>query len=152
MGSLCDGIRPLGFEFRIMCLEGSVISLISPSSGGSQFSLYVRKSGLKPDSFHLFVSGNLKIFESGREGGTNFGSNTVVIPLWYILLGLRHRQFCNNKIQLIVWWDQKHFSAYLPGKDRKLMHMHHVVTWPRSDVPQKSTNLNIAKEDGGGVL
>ena len=29
------GIRLPGFEFRILCLEGSVISLISPSSGGS---------------------------------------------------------------------------------------------------------------------
>ena len=28
-------LRPPGFEFRILCLEGSVISLISPSSGGS---------------------------------------------------------------------------------------------------------------------
>ena len=29
------GLRPPGFKFRILCLEGSVISLISPSSGGS---------------------------------------------------------------------------------------------------------------------
>ena len=29
------GLRPPGFEFRILCLEGSVISIISPSSGGS---------------------------------------------------------------------------------------------------------------------
>ena len=29
------GLRPPTFEFRILCLEGSVISLISPSSGGS---------------------------------------------------------------------------------------------------------------------
>ena len=29
------GLRPPGFEFRIMCLEGSVISRISPSSGAS---------------------------------------------------------------------------------------------------------------------
>ena len=29
------GLRPPGFEFRILCLEGSVFSLISPSSGGS---------------------------------------------------------------------------------------------------------------------
>ena len=29
------GLGPLGFEFRILCLEGSVLSLISPSSGGS---------------------------------------------------------------------------------------------------------------------
>ena len=33
VGSL--GLRPPGFEFRILCLEGSVISLISPSSGSS---------------------------------------------------------------------------------------------------------------------
>ena len=29
------GLRYPGFKFRILCLEGSVISLISPSSGGS---------------------------------------------------------------------------------------------------------------------
>ena len=33
-GSVLD-LRPPGREFRIMCLEGSVISFISPSSGGS---------------------------------------------------------------------------------------------------------------------
>ena len=37
------GLRPLGFEFRILCLEGSVISFISPSSGGSP-GLYVHKN------------------------------------------------------------------------------------------------------------
>ena len=41
VGSLRDrevavlGLRPPGFEFRILCLEGSVISLIISSSGGS---------------------------------------------------------------------------------------------------------------------
>ena len=29
------GLRPPGLEFRILCLEGSVILFISPSSGGS---------------------------------------------------------------------------------------------------------------------
>ena len=29
------GLRPSGLEFWILCLEGSVISFISPSSGGS---------------------------------------------------------------------------------------------------------------------
>ena len=29
------GLRPPGFVFRILCLEDSVISIISPSSGGS---------------------------------------------------------------------------------------------------------------------
>ena len=29
------GLRPPGLEFRILCLEDSVISFISPSSGGS---------------------------------------------------------------------------------------------------------------------
>ena len=34
------GLRPPGLEFRILCLE-------------AQFSLYMHKGGLKPDSFHL---------------------------------------------------------------------------------------------------
>ena len=29
------GLRPPGLEFRILCLEDSVISIISPISGGS---------------------------------------------------------------------------------------------------------------------
>ena len=33
-GSLL-GLRPPGLEFRILCLEDSVISIVSPSSGGS---------------------------------------------------------------------------------------------------------------------
>ena len=37
------GLRLPGFEFQILCLEGSVISHVS---------LYVHKSGLKPDSWH----------------------------------------------------------------------------------------------------
>ena len=43
------GLKSLGLEFRIMSLEGSVISFISPSSWGytaqfrAQFSLYVHK-------------------------------------------------------------------------------------------------------------
>ena len=47
------GLRPPGFEYRILCLESSVISLISPSSGGSPC-LYVHKSGLKPDTFYFW--------------------------------------------------------------------------------------------------
>ena len=54
MASLCDREVAYWTEFRILCLKGSVISFISPSSGGLvQFSLYVHKGGLKPHSFHL---------------------------------------------------------------------------------------------------
>ena len=53
-GSVLD-LRPPGLIFQILCLEDSVISIISTSSGGSpgQLSLSVHKGGLKPDSFHL---------------------------------------------------------------------------------------------------
>ena len=54
------GPRPPGLEFRILCLEDSVISFISPSSGGSPGlvkPMYVHKGGgLKPDSFHFSVN------------------------------------------------------------------------------------------------
>ena len=33
--NIVGSLRPLGFEFQILCLEVSVISLISLSSGGS---------------------------------------------------------------------------------------------------------------------
>ena len=48
------GIRPPGLEFRVLCLQGSVISFISLSSVVllAQFSLYLHKCGLKP---HLFI-------------------------------------------------------------------------------------------------
>ena len=46
------GLRPPGLEFRILCLEDSVISIISPSSGGSPGPV-VHKGGLKPDSCHF---------------------------------------------------------------------------------------------------
>ena len=34
------GLRPPGLEFRVLCLEDSVISIISPSSGGSPGLVY----------------------------------------------------------------------------------------------------------------
>ena len=45
------GLRPPGLEFRILCLEDSVISIISPFQEIllAQFSLYVHRGGLKPD-------------------------------------------------------------------------------------------------------
>ena len=57
------GLRPPGREFRIMCLEDSVISIISPSSGGSpgQVNPYVHKGGLKPDSSHFILFTKIKI-------------------------------------------------------------------------------------------
>ena len=48
-GSVLD-LRPPGLEFRIICLEVSDISFISPSSGGWVFN-YVFKSDLKLHSF-----------------------------------------------------------------------------------------------------
>ena len=48
----CSASDLQGFNFCVLCLEGSVISLISPHL--ARFSLYVHKSGLKPDS--LFFS------------------------------------------------------------------------------------------------
>ena len=38
------GIRTPGFEFQALCLEGSVISLISLSSGGSSGPIYPVKA------------------------------------------------------------------------------------------------------------
>ena len=50
------GLRQPGLEFRTLCLEGSVISSISPFSAVllAQFSLYVHESRLKPHSFISF--------------------------------------------------------------------------------------------------
>ena len=51
------GYRPPGFEFRILYLEGKVISPTSPSSGGSPGPIYpvCALSGLKLNSFHFHV-------------------------------------------------------------------------------------------------
>ena len=47
------GLRPPGLEFRILCLEDHPQEVPL-----AQFSLYVHKGGLKPDSFHLFSLGD----------------------------------------------------------------------------------------------
>ena len=54
------GFRPPGLEFRILRLEDSDISFISPSSGGflAQFSLYVHKGGLSPIYFISYLNIN----------------------------------------------------------------------------------------------
>ena len=64
VGSLRDRevaclLRPPGLEFQILCVEDSGISLISHPQEVllAQFSLYVHKGGLKPDSFHLQTVG-----------------------------------------------------------------------------------------------
>ena len=51
------GLRPPGLEFRILCLEDSVITISHHPQEVllAQFSLYVHEDGLKPDSFH-FIS------------------------------------------------------------------------------------------------
>ena len=48
------GLRPPGLEFRILCLEDTQSSHHPQAVILAQFSLSVHKSGLKPDSFHLF--------------------------------------------------------------------------------------------------
>ena len=53
------GLRPPGAEWRIMCLEGSVILFISVNPQEvlmAQFSLNVHKGGLKPYSFHFYFT------------------------------------------------------------------------------------------------
>ena len=56
----CSASARQGPNFRILCLEDSVISIISINHPQkvllAQFSLYVHKGGLKPDSFHFAVS------------------------------------------------------------------------------------------------
>ena len=57
------GFRPPGLEFRILCLEGSVISFILPSSGGSPDPVY-----------HICAQGWPKTpFISLTPGGSQFG-------------------------------------------------------------------------------
>ena len=55
------GLRPPGLEFRIVCLEDSVISFISPSSGED-----VHKGDLKPDSFN-FICHSVETREARRS-------------------------------------------------------------------------------------
>ena len=53
------GLRQPGLEFRILCLKDSVISQSSHHPREvvlAQFSLYVHKGGLKPDSFHFIIA------------------------------------------------------------------------------------------------
>ena len=51
------GLRPPGLDFLIPCLQGSVISFISLSSGGSPGSLaHVHKGGLKPPLLNFYAN------------------------------------------------------------------------------------------------
>ena len=52
------GLKPPGFEFQILCLEGSVISFFSSSYKVilTQFSLCVHKGGIKPHLFDVYMS------------------------------------------------------------------------------------------------
>ena len=49
------GLRPPGLDFRILCLEDSVISFISPSSGGSPGPVYPICAQRWPDTFHFCI-------------------------------------------------------------------------------------------------
>ena len=91
------GLRPPGLEFRILCLEDSVISIISPSSGGSpaQFSLYVHKGGRKPDSFH-FQTQDLK-FEPWLSEAEHVTSRSRRLPTKL------HLYECAGKNILFLW-------------------------------------------------
>ena len=78
------GLRPPGLEFRILCLENSVISIISPSSGGSQFSLCVHKGGLKPDSFHF----SFGLYLTQRQKKKNVMLNNIKLDTYIELLAV----------------------------------------------------------------
>ena len=71
-GSVFD-LRPPGLEFRIICLEVSVISFISPFSGGLAYN-YVFKGGLKLHSFTSVIIFEtifwlMSVGETGPGGG-----------------------------------------------------------------------------------
>ena len=89
------GLRPPGLRFRILCLEDSVISFISPSSGCSpaQFSLYVHKVGLKPDS--LYFTWTLSLSRLTDKWSANPESMDR-LPRWDILTLTALNIFCIN--------------------------------------------------------
>ena len=61
------GLRPPGLEFRILCLECQLSSQSSHHPQEAllaQFSLYVHKGGLKPDSFHFHFCVRITSFSS----------------------------------------------------------------------------------------
>ena len=55
-------LRPPGLAFRILCLEGSVISFISSFSGGSPGPVKPIDIWLKPHSFHFILLQGRYIF------------------------------------------------------------------------------------------
>ena len=65
------GLRPPGFEFLILFME-AMSSHHPQECLLAQFSLYVHKSGLKPDSFHFILT-------AGTE--TSLGRNSVLLDL-----------------------------------------------------------------------
>ena len=72
------GLRPPGLEFRILCLEDSVISFISPSSGGSPGPVYPICAQRWPKArFILFLSPVPPDKMSGRLGESAERPNCV---------------------------------------------------------------------------
>ena len=65
------GLRPPGLEFRILCLEDSVISVISPSSGGSPGPVYPICAQRWPKA--RFISFHFKMSLHDLGNTTDFG-------------------------------------------------------------------------------
>ena len=98
------GLRPPGLEFRILCLEGSVTSFISPSSGGSPEPVWhiwseilineILINEYNRDHIHCAVQWVISGANIKRPGGKNGGNEKM---------GDNGEESCNS-----VWWTLKH--------------------------------------------
>ena len=102
-------LRPPGLELRIMCLEETVSSHSSHHSQEvllAQFSLYVHKGGLKPDSFHLahFLFRIYMNTDTAVEGAAVTCDVGDLLRCGFVTDGLKYDRFgipeCNQMLQV----------------------------------------------------
>ena len=79
------GLRPPGPEFRILCLEGSVISFISPSSGGYPGPVCSQRCCRRGVMRHNILIGVFCIRSRDRAHLNTLLRKKVAICNWYIL-------------------------------------------------------------------
>ena len=79
------GLRPPGLEFRILCLEGSVISFISPSSGGYPGPVCSQRCCRRGVMRHNILIGVFCIRSRDRAHLNTLLRKKVAICNWYIL-------------------------------------------------------------------
>ena len=102
------GLRPPGLEFRILCLEDSDISFISPCS------LYVHNGGLKPHPFHFFQLHGVTYGHLAQSHGVR--SNQAFYASTILQQGML--SLCRLNVGLMLVHRLRRWPKIKPAQDR----------------------------------